>query len=61
MLSARVKLLDHVQVDHIEGRLTSLLQKLSQISEKKDALASNEQSKKVKKSFLKFKKSEFQS
>ena len=48
VLSSRVKLLDHVQVDHIEGRLTSMLQKLSQIGEKKGAVESSERAGKVR-------------
>ena len=47
LLSARTTLLDHVQVEHIEGRLTSLNTKLAQITDKKDALESTEKQNKV--------------
>lgn len=47
MLSARTKLLDPSQLEHIEGRMLALNHKLTQAAEKKDALENAEKQTKV--------------
>lgn len=46
-LSATASLLDSAQLDHIEGRLSALSQKLDAIAEKKKALQQDEEKDKM--------------
>lgn len=47
VLSAQTNLLDSAQLDHIEGRLTALAQKLNQIAEKGSSVEDTEKDRKV--------------
>jgi len=47
VINGRLSLLEPVHLDHVEGRLAALLQKLNQVSEKKAAIEESEKNNKI--------------